>query len=112
MAAARIPSITLPSGATMPKFGLGTWRMGEDPRRRTDEVKALAHGLSLGVTLIQVSERDTQATDRPKRPNEFVNTWSIDGFVDELMQPSELSLGTSEPKKPAASASGSSRPPP
>ena len=45
---------------------------------------------SLGVSLIQVSERDTQATDRPKRPNEFVNTWSIDGFVDELMQPSEL----------------------
>jgi len=55
----------------------------------------------LGVTLIQVSERDTQAAERPKRPNEFVNTWSIDGFVDELMQPSELSLGTSEPGKPA-----------
>jgi len=54
----------------------------------------------LGVTLIQVSERDTQAAERPKRPNEFVNTWSIDGFVDELMQPAELSLGTSEPKKP------------
>ena len=57
----------------------------------------------LGVTLIQVSERDTQATDRPKRPNEFVNTWSIDGFVDELMQPTELSLGTAETKKPAGS---------
>jgi homospermidine synthase len=54
----------------------------------------------LGVTLIQVSERDTQAAERPKRPNEFVNTWSIDGFVDELMQPVELSLGTCEPKKP------------
>jgi homospermidine synthase len=57
----------------------------------------------LGVTLIQISERDTQATDRPKRPNEFVNTWSIDGFVDELMQPSELSLGTAEPGKPPGS---------
>jgi homospermidine synthase len=57
----------------------------------------------LGVTLIQISERDTQATDRPKRPNEFVNTWSIDGFVDELMQPSELSLGTAEPAKPPGS---------
>ncbi|MEX2149196.1 MAG: saccharopine dehydrogenase NADP-binding domain-containing protein [Steroidobacteraceae bacterium] len=56
-----------------------------------------------GVTLIQISERDTQATDRPKRPNEFVNTWSIDGFIDELMQPSELSLGTSEHAKPAGS---------
>jgi len=57
----------------------------------------------LGVSLIQVSERDTQAADRPKRPGEFVNTWSIDGFVDELMQPSELSLGTSEPGRPAGS---------
>ncbi|MGA0001756.1 MAG: saccharopine dehydrogenase NADP-binding domain-containing protein, partial [Steroidobacteraceae bacterium] len=54
----------------------------------------------LGVQLIQVSERDTQAAERPKRPGEFVNTWSIDGFVDELMQPSELSLGTVEPGRP------------
>lgn len=57
----------------------------------------------LGVTLIQVSERDTQAAERPKRPAEFVNTWSIDGFVDELMQPTELSLGTIEPGRPAGS---------
>jgi homospermidine synthase len=57
----------------------------------------------LGVSLIQVSERDTQAADRPKRPGEFVNTWSIDGFVDELMQPSELSLGTAEPGRPTGS---------
>jgi homospermidine synthase len=58
----------------------------------------------LGVTLVQVSERDTQAADRPKRPGEFVNTWSIDGFVDELMQPSELSLGTTEPGRPSGAS--------
>ena len=56
MAAARFPTVTLPSGATMPKFGLGTWRMGESARKRADEVKALAHGLSLGVTLIDTAE--------------------------------------------------------
>jgi homospermidine synthase len=54
----------------------------------------------LGVVLIQVSERDTQASDRPKRPGEFVNTWSIDGFMDESMQPSEISFGTSEKRRP------------
>lgn len=43
-----------------------------------------------GVVLVQVSKRDTQASERPKRPKEFVNTGSIDGFIDELMQPSEL----------------------
>jgi diketogulonate reductase-like aldo/keto reductase len=52
----RIPNVTLPSGAAMPKFGLGTWRMGENARKRADEVKALAHGLSLGVTLIDTAE--------------------------------------------------------
>jgi homospermidine synthase len=54
----------------------------------------------LGVTLIQISERDTQVSDRPKRPGEFVNTWSIDGFMDEAMQPSEISFGTAEKQRP------------
>jgi len=63
-----------------------------------EEWAALAR--DLGVTLIQISERDTQASDRPKRPGEFVNTWSIDGFLDESMQPSELSFGTAEKRKP------------
>jgi homospermidine synthase len=54
----------------------------------------------LSVQFIQISERDTQASDRPKRPGEFVNTWSIDGFMDESMQPSELSFGTSEKRRP------------
>jgi len=40
----------------MPTFGLGTWRMGESAAKRADEVKALAHGLSLGVTLIDTAE--------------------------------------------------------
>jgi homospermidine synthase len=54
----------------------------------------------LGVTLIQISERDTQVSDRPKRPGEFVNTWSIDGLMDEAMQPSEISFGTAERQRP------------
>lgn len=32
------------------------------------------------VKVIHISERDTQVTDQPKRVNEFVNTWSIEGF--------------------------------
>jgi len=54
----------------------------------------------LRITTIQISERDTQASTRPKRQGEFVNTWSIDGFVDELMQPAELSFGTFEKRRP------------
>lgn len=56
----------------------------------------------LGIDLIQISERDTQASDRPKRPGEFVNTWSIDGLLGEAMQPAEISLGTAEMRHPKA----------
>ena len=54
----------------------------------------------LEIQVIQIAERDTQASDRPKRHDEFINTWSIDGFVSELMQPVELSVGTHEQNLP------------
>ncbi|MBL8581029.1 MAG: aldo/keto reductase [Rhizobiaceae bacterium] len=46
----------LPSGTAVPALGLGTWRMGEDRRRRADEVAALRLGLDLGMTLIDTAE--------------------------------------------------------
>ena len=50
----------------------------------------------LGVRTIHVAERDTQTAREPKQPGEFVNTWSIDGFVGEGSQPSEMGWGTHE----------------
>jgi homospermidine synthase len=50
----------------------------------------------LGIKVIHVAERDTQVSRVPKETNEFVNTWSIDGFVSEGAQPSELGWGTHE----------------
>ncbi len=55
---------------------------------------------SLNISTIQISERDSQASNKPKRQREFVNTWSVDGFADELMQPAELSFGTFEKRRP------------
>ena len=55
-----------------------------------------------GVKVIHISERDTQITDKPKEVNEFVNTWSIEGFFEEGVAPAELGWGTHErylPKK-------------
>lgn len=49
-----------------------------------------------GVKTIHISERDSQITDKPKLPNEFVNTWSVDGFIEEGIAPSELGWGTHE----------------
>jgi diketogulonate reductase-like aldo/keto reductase len=56
VAAIRIPTTTLPSSAKIPAFGLGTWRMGENARRRADEVAALRYGIERGVTLIDTAE--------------------------------------------------------
>jgi homospermidine synthase len=50
----------------------------------------------LGVKVIHIAERDTQVSSIPKEPGEFVNTWSIDGFVSEGSQPAELGWGTHE----------------
>jgi len=50
----------------------------------------------LGVKVIHIAERDTQVSKAPKKPNEFVNTWSVDGFVSEGAQPAELGWGTHE----------------
>lgn len=54
----------------------------------------LAH--DLGIKVVHIAERDTQVADFCKHPGEFVNTWSIDGFVGEGCQPAELGWGTHE----------------
>ncbi|WP_256749092.1 aldo/keto reductase [Mesorhizobium sp. Mes31] len=51
-----IRTTTLPAGEAVPILGQGTWKMGEDARRRADEVNALKLGLDLGVTLIDTAE--------------------------------------------------------
>lgn len=50
----------------------------------------------LNIRVIHVAERDTQNTSVRKKRNEFVNTWSIDGFIGEGLQPAELGWGTHE----------------
>ena len=51
-----IRTTTLPSGEAIQVLGQGTWKMGEDSRRRADEVNALKLGLDLGLTLIDTAE--------------------------------------------------------
>ncbi len=55
----------------------------------------------LGVKVIHCAERDTQVAHPRKQRFEFANTWSVDGFVSEGRQPSELGWGTHEKHFPA-----------
>jgi homospermidine synthase len=54
----------------------------------------------LGIKVIHIAERDTQVSNIRKQPGEFVNTWSIDGFVSEGSQPAELGWGSHERQLP------------
>jgi len=55
----------------------------------------------LGIKTIHVAERDTQIPAQRKQKGEFVNTWSIDGFVGEGIQPAELGWGSHEKSLPS-----------
>jgi homospermidine synthase len=71
---------------------LGHKRSAE-PKSREDWGK-LAQALA--VKGVHIAERDTQRAKHPKPRNVFVNTWSIEGFLSEGMQPAELGWGTHE----------------
>ncbi len=65
----------------------------KEPESREDWAKL---AMQLGIRTIHIAERDTQVCARPKEQNEFINTWSVDGFVSEGCQPAELGWGTHE----------------
>ena len=56
--------------------------------------------MKLGVKVIHCSERDTQITDQPKQVDEFVNTWSVEGFREEGTTTAEMGWGTHEKELP------------
>jgi diketogulonate reductase-like aldo/keto reductase len=51
-----IATVNLPSGEAVPALGQGTWKMGDQPRKRPEEVRALQAGIGLGMTLIDTAE--------------------------------------------------------
>ena len=74
--------------------------LGRDILGRTDVPKTRSEwaqlAMELGVKSIHCSERDTQVATPRKRHGEFVNTWSVDGFIGEGSQPCELGWGSHE----------------
>ena len=74
--------------------------------RRPALESALAEGhyahlaQALDVKVIHVAERDTQISNAPKEVDEFVNTWSVEGFYEEGVAPAEIGWGTHERRLP------------
>ena len=65
----------------------------EEPKTAEDWSRLMKDA---GVKGIHIAERDTQRARTPKPMRQFVNTWSVEGFVAEGMQPAELGWGTHE----------------
>ena len=74
-------------------------RQGRNEPKSREDWGRLAQ--RLGVKGVHIAERDTQRATHPKPRNVFVNTWSIEGFLSEGMQPAELGWGTHEKWAPA-----------
>jgi homospermidine synthase len=72
--------------------------MGAAPANREEWGKLAQR---LGVKGLHIAERDTQRAKSPKPRNAFVNTWSVEGFLSEGMQPAELGWGTHETWTPS-----------
>jgi homospermidine synthase len=70
----------------------------KEPKTREDWARLAK---KLGIKGIHIAERDTQRAKKPKPIEVFVNTWSVEGFVSEGLQPAELGWGTHEKWMPA-----------
>lgn len=69
----------------------------ETPSRREDWAMLMSR---VGVRGIHIAERDTQRALEAKPRGVFVNTWSVEGFISEGLQPAELGWGTHEKALP------------
>ncbi len=72
----------------------------EDIRRLIHDRAFNRLAMKLGIKVIHCSERDTQITDQPKQVDEFVNTWSVEGFREEGTATAEMGWGTHEKELP------------
>ena len=48
--------VILKSGVAVPAIGQGTWKIGDDPDKRAQEIAALRIGIEQGMTLIDTAE--------------------------------------------------------
>ncbi|KIQ05131.1 aldo/keto reductase [Agrobacterium tumefaciens] len=51
-----IPTITLPSGRTVPALGIGTWNMGDDSAKAANEIASIRKSVELGMSVIDTAE--------------------------------------------------------
>ncbi|WAC05809.1 MAG: saccharopine dehydrogenase NADP-binding domain-containing protein [Methanoregula sp.] len=74
-----------------------------DPNRMNNLIQAedfAGLAMETGIKVIHCSERDTQISRSPKKVDEFVGTWCIEGLLEEGTAPAEIGWGTHEKELP------------
>ncbi|WP_421360924.1 aldo/keto reductase [Agrobacterium rosae] len=51
-----IPTVTLPSGVSIPALGIGTWNMGEECAAEISEISSIRKSVELGMTVVDTAE--------------------------------------------------------
>ncbi len=51
-----IPTVTLPSGTSIPALGIGTWNMGETTADAAQEIASIRKAIELGMTAVDTAE--------------------------------------------------------
>ncbi len=69
----------------------------EQPQTRQDWAHLMQR---CGIKGVHIAECDTQRARKQKPRGVFVNTWSVEGFISEGLQPAELGFGTHEKSLP------------
>jgi diketogulonate reductase-like aldo/keto reductase len=80
-------TVALPGGEQVPALGMESWRMGENPARRREEIATVRLGVDLGMSLIDTAEKYGEGPARcpvcPAQTRTFAGNAlnrSLDGF--------------------------------
>ena len=80
-----------------------TDKIAPDPARTRDLIRKGDYAtlaMETGIRVIHCSEHDTQISRSPKKMDEFVGTWCIEGLREEGTAPAEIGWGTHEKELP------------
>ncbi|WP_371291730.1 aldo/keto reductase [Bacteroides sp.] len=83
------PIITFPNGQTVCPLGQGTWKMGQSVVRRNEEIRALRHGIDLGMSIVDTAEM----YDNEELVGEAIHDCRDKVFLVSKVLPSNASYG-------------------
>jgi diketogulonate reductase-like aldo/keto reductase len=79
-----IPTVTLPSGTSIPALGIGTWNMGEARSDEAQEIASIRKAVALGMTVADTAEMYADG-----RSEEVVGQ-AIEGLRDQVFLVSKV----------------------